>query len=249
MVPMRIFTRLIAAPPPPSPGSLRRAPWRRTPAPPVSAVAAPTADRRLTGPPTGRGQLAFARAYDDDPGKPYIYVKTISSSAPSARQARRLFGDGDFRFLDAAADRGSTARAWRFAAGGYQAGPRRTGLRPGAWTRRGRRPHPPRQHPRRGAVLDRPGLALVRERPPVLAALVRRATPAAARARAASSSRSTRGRRSRSSRPRRRTRRRSSATRRSPGRRPTSTRSTAARRTRSRRRRAPSSPCGPTTRL
>jgi hypothetical protein len=32
-----------------------------------------------------KGKLAFARAYDKDPGDPYLYVKTISSSAPSER--------------------------------------------------------------------------------------------------------------------------------------------------------------------
>jgi hypothetical protein len=33
-----------------------------------------------------KGKLAFARAYDNDPGDPYLYVKTISSSQPSQRQ-------------------------------------------------------------------------------------------------------------------------------------------------------------------
>jgi hypothetical protein len=32
-----------------------------------------------------KGKLAFARAYDKDPGDPYLYVKTISSSQPSQR--------------------------------------------------------------------------------------------------------------------------------------------------------------------
>jgi hypothetical protein len=32
-----------------------------------------------------KGRLGFARVYDDKPGYPYVYVKTIESSAPSAR--------------------------------------------------------------------------------------------------------------------------------------------------------------------
>jgi hypothetical protein len=32
-----------------------------------------------------KGKIAFGRAYEKDPGDPYLYVKTISSSAPSAR--------------------------------------------------------------------------------------------------------------------------------------------------------------------
>jgi hypothetical protein len=41
-----------------------------------------------------KGQVAFARAYESDPSKPYIYVKTIASSAPSARQPGGSRGSG-----------------------------------------------------------------------------------------------------------------------------------------------------------
>ena len=41
-----------------------------------------------------KGQVAFARAYESDPGKPYIYVKTVASSAPSARQPGGSRGSG-----------------------------------------------------------------------------------------------------------------------------------------------------------
>ena len=41
-----------------------------------------------------KGKLAFARAYDDKPGQPYLYVKTISSSDPSERQPGGSRGSG-----------------------------------------------------------------------------------------------------------------------------------------------------------
>jgi hypothetical protein len=41
-----------------------------------------------------KGVVAFARAYESDPSKPYIYTKTIASSAPSARQPGGSRGSG-----------------------------------------------------------------------------------------------------------------------------------------------------------
>jgi hypothetical protein len=41
-----------------------------------------------------KGVVAFARAYESDPSKPYIYTKTIASSASSARQPGGSRGSG-----------------------------------------------------------------------------------------------------------------------------------------------------------
>ena len=63
-----------------------------------------------------KGQLAFARAYDDDPGKPYLYVKTISSSAPSARQPGGSRGSGSSTPLEIELYGTRLAFAWRYQA-------------------------------------------------------------------------------------------------------------------------------------
>jgi len=63
-----------------------------------------------------KGQLAFARAYDDDPSKPYLYVKTISSSAPSARQPGGSRGSASSTPLQVELYGTRLAFAWRYKA-------------------------------------------------------------------------------------------------------------------------------------
>jgi hypothetical protein len=63
-----------------------------------------------------KGRLAFARAYDDDPDQPYLYVKTISSSAPSARQPGGSRGSAASTPLQIELYGTRLAFAWRYQA-------------------------------------------------------------------------------------------------------------------------------------
>ncbi|HKE80996.1 MAG TPA: hypothetical protein VKB54_16885 [Solirubrobacteraceae bacterium] len=63
-----------------------------------------------------KGQVAFVRAYDDDPGKPYIYVKTISSSSPSQRQPGGSRGSRSSTALQVELYGSRLGFAWRYQA-------------------------------------------------------------------------------------------------------------------------------------
>ena len=63
-----------------------------------------------------KGNIAFARAYEDDPGKLYLYAKTVSSSAPSARQPGGSRGTATSTPLQIELYGTRLAFAWRYKA-------------------------------------------------------------------------------------------------------------------------------------